>query len=88
VKRTAASLILGIVFAAGLLWAQGPTQIHLGFNLFSKEQDVQLGKENADQVRKQMTVIRDPVLAAYVTRVGQRPMSAREARESGFPVYL
>ncbi len=60
----------------------------LGFNLFSKEQDVQLGKENADQVRKQMTVIRDPVLAAYVTRVGQRPMSAREAWESGFPVYL
>jgi predicted Zn-dependent protease len=85
VKPTAASLILGIVFATRLLWAQAPTQIHPGFNLFSKEQDVQLGKENADQVRKQMTVIQDPVLAAYVTRVGQRLGSAREARESGFP---
>jgi predicted Zn-dependent protease len=85
VKPTAASLILGIVFATRLLWAQGATQIHPGFNLFSKEQDVQLGKENADQVRKQMTVIQDPVLAAYVTRVGQRLGSAREARESGFP---
>jgi predicted Zn-dependent protease len=46
---------------------------------------VQLGKENAEQVRKQMTVIKDPVLADYVSRVGKRLVSAREAQESGFP---
>jgi predicted Zn-dependent protease len=85
VKRARASAILGIVFAASLLWAQGPTQFHPGFNLFSKDQDVQLGKENADQVRKQTIVIKDPVLTAYVTRVGQRLVTAREAQESGFP---
>ena len=67
------------------MWAQGPTQLHPGFNLFSKEQDVQLGKESADQVRKQTTVIKDPVLTAYVNRVGQRLVSSREAQESGFP---
>jgi predicted Zn-dependent protease len=85
VKRARASAILGIVFATSLLWAQGPTQFHPGFNLFSKDQDVQLGKENADQVRKQTIVIKDPVLTAYVTRVGQRLVTAREAQESGFP---
>jgi predicted Zn-dependent protease len=68
-----------------MLWAQGPSQFHPGFNLFSKEQDVQLGKESADQVRKQMTVIKDPVLTDYVNRVGKRLVSAREAQESAFP---
>ena len=72
-------------FLAAALWAQGPSQFHPGFNLFSKQQDVQLGQENAAQVRKQMVVIKDPVLTEYVTRVGKRLVSAREAQESGFP---
>jgi beta-barrel assembly-enhancing protease len=81
--RFSAWIVIGLVTT--VLWAQGPTQFHPGFNLFSKDQDVQLGKENAEQVRKQMTVIKDPVLTDYVTRVGKRLVSAREARESGFP---
>jgi predicted Zn-dependent protease len=74
-----------VVLIATVLWAQGPSEFHPGFNLFSKDQDVQLGKESADQVRKQMTVIKDPVLTDYVKRVGKRLVSAREAQESGFP---
>jgi len=46
---------------------------------------VQLGQENAAQVRTQMTVIHDPVLTEYVNRVGKRLVAAREAQESGFP---
>jgi len=84
-KRIRFSKSLGVVVLSSLLWAQGPSQFHPGFNLFSKEQDVQLGKESADQVRKQMTVIKDPVLTDYVNRVGKRLVSAREAQESGFP---
>src|ERR1700758_955904 len=83
-KRVAASTMIGIL-AVALVWAQGPTQFHPGFNLFSKDQDVQLGQENAAQVRKQMTVIKDPVLTEYVTREGKRRVSAPEAQESGFP---
>jgi beta-barrel assembly-enhancing protease len=81
--RFSAWIVIGLVTT--VLWAQGPTQFHPGFNLFSKDQDVQLGKENAEQVRKQTTVIKDPVLSDYVTRVGKRLVSAREAQESGFP---
>ena len=83
-KRITVSAIVA-TFMAAVLWAQGPTQFHPGFNLFSKEQDVQLGQENAAQVRKQLTVIKDPILTDYVTQVGKRLMSAREAQESGFP---
>ncbi len=82
-KRITASVL--VAFLSALMWAQGPTQFHPGFNLFSKEQDVQLGQENAAQVRKQLPVIKDQVLTDYVTRVGKRLMSAREAQESGFP---
>ena len=84
-QRTSSAAILVTILVGTLTWAQGPTEFHPGFNLFSKEQDVQLGKESADQVRKQMTVIKDPVLTAYVNRVGQRLGSSREAQESGFP---
>src|ERR1700751_1029950 len=79
------SKLLIILFFGTLMWAQGPTEFHPGFNLFSKEQDVQLGKESADQVRKQTSMIKDPVLTEYVNRVGQRLASSREARASGFP---
>ena len=65
--------------------AQGPHRFQPGFNLFSKQQDVQLGQENAAQVRKQMTVIQDPVLTAYVTKVGKRLVASQEAQGSGFP---
>ncbi len=76
---------IAIVLLTTVLWAQGPSRFRPGFNLFSKDQDVQLGKESADQVRKQMTVVKDPVLTDYVNRVGKRLVSAREAEESGFP---
>jgi predicted Zn-dependent protease len=70
---------------ATLLLAQGPTRLRPGFNLFSKDQDVQLGKESAAEVRKQMTVINDPFLTGYVNRVGKRLADAQEARDSGYP---
>lgn len=76
---------IAIPLLAALGWAQGPTRFRPGFNLFSKEQDVQVGQENATQVRKQMTVIKDPVLSEYVSRVGKRLVSAQEAQASGFP---
>src|SRR5215468_8823161 len=67
------------------IWAQGPSRFHPGFNLFSKQQDVQLGQEAANQVRQKMHVINDPVLTEYVNRVGKRLGSTPEARDSGFP---
>jgi len=84
--RSFKAALLASLLTLGIpLWAQRAHNFSPGFNLFSKEQDVQLGQESAAQVRKQMTVIQDPVLTAYVTRVGKRLMASREAQESGFP---
>jgi predicted Zn-dependent protease len=77
--------LIAIGFLLVAAWAQGPTQFHPGFNLFSKEQDIQLGQENAAQVRRHMNVVHNPYLNEYVARVGKRLVSSREAQESGFP---
>ncbi|HUM04240.1 MAG TPA: M48 family metallopeptidase [Terriglobales bacterium] len=78
--------MVAIMLVAGAqAWAQGPHRFQPGFNLFSKQQDVQLGQESAAQVRKQMTVIKDPVLTEYVNRVGKKLVASQEAQESGFP---
>ena len=55
--------------------AQGPTQIKPGFNLFTKQQDVQLGQEAAAKIRKQATIVHDATLNTYVNAVGRRLMS-------------
>ena len=77
------AVIIGLLTTT--LWAQGPSRFHPGFNLYSKDKDVQLGQEASAQVRKQMHVINDPVLTEYVNRVGKRLASSPEARDSGFP---
>jgi len=78
--------ILSLLLAVGpLAVAQGPSRFHPSFNMFSKEQDVQLGQESAAEVRKKMTVIKDPFLTAYVNKIGKRLAASQEAQESGFP---
>jgi Zn-dependent protease with chaperone function len=43
-----------------------------GMNLFSKDQDVQLGREAAAQVEQQMPVIHDGQVQNYVERIGKK----------------
>jgi beta-barrel assembly-enhancing protease len=43
-----------------------------GFNLFSPEQDIQLGEASAEEIRRQMVVLRDKRTEAYVQRLGER----------------
>ena len=51
-----------LLLAVPAIFAQEPKHFQPGFNLFSKEQDIQLGQENAAQVRKQMPMVTDPFL--------------------------
>jgi predicted Zn-dependent protease len=75
---------LGIVLTLALLaLAQGPHQFRPGFNLFSKEQDVQLGKEAASQVEKQSKIVTDAVVSNYVQRIGERLAATPDA--GGYP---
>lgn len=74
---TAAFLLVSLVASA-----QVP-HFKPGFNLFSKDQDIQLGREAAAQVEKQMEVVNNPELQNYINRLGQK--LAAQPQAGGFP---
>ena len=43
-----------------------------GFSIVSVPQEIEIGKQENAQVRKQMAELRDPQVTAYVARIGQR----------------
>jgi predicted Zn-dependent protease len=63
--------------------AQGSRKLKPGFNLFSKAQDVQLGKEAAGQIEKETAIVSEPQLNDYVRRIGDKLAATPEA--GGFP---
>jgi beta-barrel assembly-enhancing protease len=74
------------LFAAGCGSSRQPGQpLKPGFNLFSAEQDVELGREAAQQVRQEYDVVSDPFLQSYLDTLGKRLAATPAARESGFP---
>jgi Zn-dependent protease with chaperone function len=50
-----------------------------GFNLFSVEQDIQLGKEAAAEVERSMPVVTNAELNGYLNRIGARLAKSRRA---------
>ncbi|MGH9435083.1 MAG: M48 family metallopeptidase, partial [Terriglobia bacterium] len=56
-----------------------------GFNLYSPAQDVALGQKNAEQIEKQMPMLRDPEVLAYINRLGKRLASFAP---NNLPVYV
>jgi Zn-dependent protease with chaperone function len=69
--------------AAGL---DAQTVVKLPKNRYTPEQDVQLGREAAAEVRKQYPIIRDERISKYLTELGDRLVAAAPA-ELKQPVY-
>ena len=57
-----------------------------GWNMFSKQQDIDLGREYAQQVEKQMYVVPNKELNDYVNRVGMRLV--RQGQLEDYPYYF
>src|ERR1051326_5376908 len=74
-----------VLFAGIALAARRPGDpLKPGFNLFSRQDDVKLGQENAKQVLSQYEVVKNPAIQEYVKRLGEKLAAAPEARQSGF----
>src|ERR1051325_7757500 len=43
-----------------------------GFNLFKPEQDIELGRQSAEQVSRQMPIMNDPAVVGYVQQLGAK----------------
>ena len=54
------------------LAATAQTKVKAGFNLFSAEQDVEIGQQSAAAAQQQLPILNDSQVTAYVNQIGQR----------------
>lgn len=52
------------------------TKVSPGFNLFSPQQDVEVGQQSAAQVENQLPILRDRQIEGYVSDIGERLAAA------------
>src|SRR5918911_2305240 len=81
-KFTGWLLLTLLTLQAACGWApSGDSQTALphasaGFNLFSPEQDIQLGEASAEEIMRQVVVVHDERTEAYVQKLGERVAAA------------
>jgi predicted Zn-dependent protease len=68
--RFSAWLVLAAVLHSAPSAAQ--TRIRPGFNLFTVQQDVQVGAQSASEIERRVPIVRSGYPAVYVERVGRR----------------
>jgi len=59
-----------------------------GYNVFSREQDVELGRQAAGEIRQQVDVVDDPQLQQYVRELGARLAKQPEAADYPYEFTL
>jgi len=76
-----------LLLTAALLFAQKQKNVKPGFNMFSLEQDIQLGKESAAQIERELQVVNDPRLSGLIDRIGRKLVAANAAdqKNAQFP---
>ncbi|HEX6086280.1 MAG TPA: M48 family metallopeptidase [Thermoanaerobaculia bacterium] len=70
VSRPVLALMLALTLAAGVAEAQ--TKINPGWNMFSPQQDVEIGAQSASEAERQLPILNDREVENYVNSIGQR----------------
>ena len=82
------TIFLGVSQPSSLLARQPGDPLRPGFNLFSPQQDIQLGQEAAKQITEKTQPVQNQFLQDYVNRIGQRLAQQPQARDSGFQFHF
>jgi len=72
-------IVFLFVLVISLAWAQ--TRVEPGFNLFSMEQDIEIGRQSAEEVEKQIPIPRLPAVDGFIGVIGQRLQAAIQGPE-------
>ena len=70
--RVAAATLAAALVGFSAASAVAQTQVKSGFNVFSVEQDVEIGRQSAVEAERQLPLLRDSSVQNYVERVGRR----------------
>lgn len=68
--RPILAVMMVMTLMAGVAEAQ--TKINPGWNMFSAQQDVEIGAQSAAEAERQLPILRDADVENYVNRIGQR----------------
>src|SRR5205085_3465033 len=68
--RPAAALFITMLMVTATAGAQ--TNIKAGYNVFTPEQDVEIGRQSAAEAEQQLPMVGDAQINDYVNRIGQR----------------
>ncbi|HEX8091130.1 MAG TPA: M48 family metalloprotease [Blastocatellia bacterium] len=82
-KQKSAAILLALSLSIGQLACGGLSNSRIGggrpaphfkpgFNLFKPEQDIELGRQSAQQVTRQMPLLNDPSIVGYVRQLGSK----------------
>lgn len=77
-RRVKAALLLalaacGVLLACAGGWvSRASSNVSEGFNLFTPEQDVELGRASAEEIARQSVMVEDERVNAYVRRLGEK----------------
>jgi predicted Zn-dependent protease len=82
-RRTLGALLLAMLLTEGCSSRQPGQPVTPGFNVYSKEQDIELGRQAAQQVLRQVDVVDNRNLQEYIDRVGGR--LAQQPQAQGYP---
>ena len=72
--RPYVTLVAGVVLAVAVTGgcARSEPEFEAGFNLFSTEEDIQIGRESAEKILQQIELFEDEQVTAYVRSVATR----------------
>ena len=79
-RKSVHVLILVTILSGGAI-ANAQTKLQPGFNLFTPEQDIEVGQQSAVKAEQQLPILNDAAVTAYVDRIGQR----LAAKAGGYP---
>jgi len=79
-KNSGHVIFLIAVLSAGAI-ANAQTKLQTAFNLFTPEQDIEVGQQSAVKAEQQLPILNDAEVTAYVDRIGQRLAS----KAGGYP---
>jgi beta-barrel assembly-enhancing protease len=71
-NRPLQALALAFALSASAVTAEAQTRVNSGWNLFSPQQDVEIGHSSATQAERQLPIVNDATVTSYVNRIGQR----------------
>ena len=77
---------LAVIVLFGTLSAAAQTRVKPGFNIFSVEQDIEIGRQSSQEIEEQLPLLRNRSIRRYVNGLGKR--LAEVAPGADYPYQL